>query len=214
MTNRPAYRLSIDRPIKEWLTDPGYSLDSFLQDGGRQAVVELMRKYVEIPGPYGLPAGLSYYREFLGFRQRLTADEREAAEESWNRKRGGKAPSFREIEDFLLSNADICEKLGILGDASLHVKSIWQDREDRKLREREKAQQLAHDNEVRKPEQEKARRAKGSQAGSDRARHELRLELQQVKAELERTRKERDQFKAERDKLQRALVRAVRDVKR
>ena len=103
MTNRPAYRLSIDRPIKEWLTDPGYSLDSFLQDGGRQAVVELMRKYVEIPGPYGLPAGLSYYREFLGFRQRLTADEREAAEESWNRKRGGKAPSFRE---YVLSFSD------------------------------------------------------------------------------------------------------------
>ena len=214
MTNRPAYRLSIDRPIKEWLTDPGYSLDSFLQDGGRQAVVELMRKYVEIPGPYGLPAGLSYYREFLGFRQRLTADEREAAEESWNRKRGGKAPSFREIEDFLLSNADIYEKISTLGDAALHVKSIWYDREDRRLREWEKSQQLAHDNEVRKPEQEKTRRAKGSQAGSDRAGHELRLKLQQARSELEKTRKERDQFKGERDKLQVALVRAAQDINR
>lgn len=214
LTNRPVYPLSIDRPAQEWLTDPDYSLESFLQCGGRQAIVELMREYVEIPGPYGIPAGLSYYKEFLGFRQRLTADERKAAGESWDRKRGGKAPSFEGVEDFLLSNADIHEKLSVLGDASRHVKSIWLDREDRKLREREKAQQLAHDNEVRKPEQEKARRAKGSQAGSDRARHELRLELQQVKAELERTRKERDQFKAERDKLQRALVRAVRDVKR
>lgn len=214
MNNRPAYRLGINRPIREWLTDPNYSLESFLKVGGRQAIVELMREYVEIPGPYGIPAGLGYYMEFLSFRQQLTADERKAAGESWDRKRGGKAPAFEKVEDFLLSNADIYEKLNILGDASLHVKSIWQDREDGKLREREKAQQLAHDNEVRKPEQEKARRAKGSQAGSDRARHELRLELQQVKAELEKTRKERDQFKHERDKLQLAIIKAVQDIRR
>ena len=48
LSGRPMDPLSIDRPMKDWLTDPSYSMEAFRQAGGKDPIVELMRENVEI----------------------------------------------------------------------------------------------------------------------------------------------------------------------
>lgn len=163
LSGLPMYPINIDRSVQSWLADPAYSIDAFLQAGGRQAVAELMRENAEIPGRFGIPASLSLYREFLGNRRVLTEAERLHVRELWENNKTEKDPHFGNIEDYMLSSASIFEKLSVLSSVNRISDGLLLERRSRELNAELAVEQKKHDSEVRQPYEESARRAHGTQ---------------------------------------------------
>ena len=163
LSGRPMDPLNIDRPMKDWLTDPSYSMEAFRQAGGKGPIVELMRENVEIPGRFGFPAGLSGYMEYLGYLRALTAKEREIARTLWDDNRIEGNPPFCEIEKFMLSSASIFRKLSVLSSANRIMGRIRDDRQERETRTALELEQKKHDETILQPQKESATRAQKSQ---------------------------------------------------
>ena len=163
LSDRPLYPLNIDRSMKDWLTDPSYSMEAFRQAGGKDPIVELMRENVEIPGRFGFPAGLSGYMEYLGYLRALTAKEREIARTLWDDNRIEGNPPFCEIETFMLSSASIFRKLSVLSSANIIMGRIYNDRQERETRAALELEQKKHDEAILQPQKESATRAQRSQ---------------------------------------------------
>ena len=162
-TGLPMYPINIDRSVQSWLADPAYSIDAFLQAGGRQAVAKLMRENAEIPGRFGIPAGISLYREFLDHRRALTEAERLHVRELWENNKTEKDPHFGNIEDYMLSSASIFEKLSVLSSINRISDELLLDRRSRNLNAQLAVEQKRHDSAIRQPFEESARRAHGAQ---------------------------------------------------
>jgi len=165
LTGKPILMTNIDRSVQSWLEDPLYSVDAFLQAGGRQAIAELMRENAEIPGRFGIPAGLALYSEFLGFRRSLTESERRHVSELWENNKTEKEPHFGDIENYMLSNASIFEKLSVLSSVNIISQGLLTERQEKELHAQLAAKQKEHGKEVAQPYKESAERAHGSQGG-------------------------------------------------
>lgn len=163
LSGLPMYPINIDRSVQSWLADPAYSIDAFLQAGGRQAVAELMRENAEIPGRFGIPAALSLYREFLDNRRALTEAERLHVRELWENNKTEKDPHFGNIEDYMLSSASIFEKLSVLSSVNRISDGLLLERRSRELNAQLAVEQKKHDSEISQPYEESARRAHGTQ---------------------------------------------------
>jgi len=183
LSGQPMHQINIDRSVQSWLEDPLYSVDAFLQAGGRQAIAELMRENADIPGRFGMPAGITLYREFLGNRRALTESERRHIRELWENNKTEKDPHFGDIETYMLSSASIFEKLSVLSSVNTISNRLLSVRQMRELNAQLAFNQQKHDKAVRETSNAEAKRAQGSQGGLQRKCNKLEKDLKTLLAD-------------------------------
>ena len=195
LSNCPMYPISINCPKEDWLNDPRFSTEHFKKFGGLEAVAELMRKNTDEVDMIGIPISLICYRDFICDRASLVGNEKDEVYSRWATDHPEGIPTFDKVEDYMLSAASFAEKLDAMRKANLLMEEVMAPRQAKEREERDRRLKEYLDEQARAPFQKEIDRTKGAQAGADRAKHKLSLELKEAKDECANLRSERDQFK-------------------
>lgn len=207
LLGHPGYPTAADGTETDWLHDPRFSVEHFKQFGGREAVAELMRKNAEGVDGFGLeiPVSLVCYRDFICDRASLVGKEKDEVYSRWAADHPEGVPTFDKVEDYMLSAASFAEKLDAMQKANLLMEEVMRPRLEKEREERERRAKEYMEEQARAPFKKEIDRTKGAQAGADRAKHKVILELKEVE-------KERDYYKREFEKFKHAFVKATVEI--